>query len=107
MNNERYNQIIDEVYEKWIDESWNKRIYPNINEKEQFINKIKTDVGFSEMWELKIEEKELSLEERSKIWNETHNPAGDIYTHSQYNENNLPTKLITVTYKDKTIESYD
>ena len=54
MNNERYNQIIDEAYEKWIDENWNKRIYPNINGKEEFINKIKTDVEFAKKWGLTI-----------------------------------------------------
>ena len=32
--------------------------------KEEFINKIKTDPEFSEKWGLKIEERELSLEER-------------------------------------------
>jgi hypothetical protein len=75
--------------------------------KEEFINKCKTDTEFSEMWGLKIEERELSLEERSKIWDETHNPAGNIYTHNQYNENNIPTKLITITYKGTITEVYE
>jgi len=70
--------------------------------KEEFINKCKTDPGFSEMWGLKIEERELSLEERATIWNNTHNPVGNIYTHNQYDENDIPTKLITITYNDKT-----
>lgn len=115
MNNEQYQQIIDEAYRKYImlpkelsdvvssGEYFNGR---NLSQ-EEFINRCKTDPEFSERWGTKIEERELSLEERSKIWNETHNPAGNIYTHNQYNENNLPTKLITLTYKDKTIESYE
>jgi len=75
--------------------------------KEEFINKCKTDSEFSQRWGLKIEERELSLEERATIWNNTHNPVGNIYTHNQYDENDIPTKLITVTYNDKTIESYE
>jgi len=75
--------------------------------KEEFINKCKTDNEFSEMWGLKIEERELSLEERATIWNNTHNPVGNIYTHNQYDENDIPTKLITISYNDKTIESYE
>jgi hypothetical protein len=75
--------------------------------QEEFINKCKTDTEFSERWGLKIEERELSLEERATIWNNTHNPVGNIYTHNQYDENDIPTKLITITYNDKTIESYE
>jgi hypothetical protein len=75
--------------------------------KGRFINKCKTNSEFSERWGLKIKERELSLEERATIWNNTHNPVGNIYTHNQYDENYIPTKLITITYNDKTIESYE
>jgi len=73
MNNERYNQIIDEVWKKYLDETmfnsnpkwlepvllmnmkteemvWGARQY----NKEDFIDKIKTDQEFSERWGLKI-----------------------------------------------------
>jgi len=75
--------------------------------QEEFIKKCKTDNEFSEKWGLKIDERELSLEERATIWNNTHNPVGNIYTHNQYDENDIPTKLITITYNDQTIESYE
>jgi len=73
--------------------------YPNYvhYSQEEFIIKCKTDPEFSERWGLKIEERELSLEERATIWNNTHNPVGNIYTHNQYDENDIPTKLITIT----------
>jgi len=119
-NKQQHHQIIDEVYNnylnggdvKWlkqreVDTPLGKMNFPIPYSKEEFINRIKTDDMFSEKWELKIKEKVLSLEERSKIWDETHNPAGNIYTHNQYNENNLPTKQLTITYKDKTIEIYE
>jgi hypothetical protein len=36
--------------------------------QEEFINKCKTDTEFSEKWGLKIEERELSLDERGDIY---------------------------------------
>lgn len=120
MNNERYNQIIDEVYEnylgggdiKWLkpreyDTPMGKINVPTPYSKEELVEKCKTDSEFSEKLGLKVEERELSLEERSKIWNETHNPVGNIYTHNQYNENEIPSIVITVTYKDEKIEVYE
>ena len=85
--------------------------------QEEFINKCKINPEFSEKWGLKIEERELSLEERFNI----RYPGGrfSIFqenypnTHRRNNPNdlldvfNIPTKLITITYNDKTIESYE
>jgi hypothetical protein len=85
--------------------------------QEEFINKCKTDTEFSERWGFKIEERELSLEERFNI----KYPGGKFSifqenypnTHKRNNPNDLldafdiPTKLITITYNDKTIESYE
>ena len=76
MNNEKMNQIIDEVYENYLIED--ARILPNMSKekmlelgfrltKEEFINKCKTDSEFSERWGLKIEERELSLEDGTPI----------------------------------------
>ena len=105
-------QIIDEVYDKWITEYWNNRIYPNLNDKEQFINRIKTDKEFSERRGLKIEERELSLEERGQWcqdfldWDLV---VGNLdHDHIREDvEENAPTKLITVTYKDEKIDVYE
>jgi hypothetical protein len=63
--------------------------------KEEFINQCKTDPEFSEKWGLKIEE-QIVLEQV-----EQNNPVlkGSTALYS--------TKLITVTYNDQTIESYE
>jgi len=145
-------QIIDEAYENYqnyplatIHDHRTNLLYQNIGKgwcmlngrsmvsphptrhltKEEFINKIKTDTEFSEKWRVKIEERELSLEE--KEWQlEKTNCINDIendriiyghewekYIQEQYegiqsNQGiNIPTQLITVTYKDKTIEVYE
>lgn len=78
-------QIIDEAYENFIDKTKglnlnleiNKDIIvvegpiyhatPRLLSQEEFINKCKTDPEFSEKWGLKIEERELSLEEREDL----------------------------------------
>lgn len=110
MNNEQQ-QIIDEVYDKWIKYSWNSRIYPNQNDKDIFIDRIKTEPDFSIHWGLKIEERELSLKERYELMKKLDNWVSVHYkepkTMEYMDSQNIPTKAITITYKDKTIESHD
>jgi hypothetical protein len=86
--------------------------------KEEFINKCKTDPEFSEKWGLKIEERELSHDERFRIAYKNlelrkkleaqskmlHYPDGH---NKVMDDANIPTKLITISYNDKTIESYE
>ena len=129
-------QIIDEVYENY-EKWWEPYIAPvdydrdgiPYYSKEQFINKCKTDPEFSEKWGLKIEERELSEGERLWICSQRHhirfetndgptwynpdNPDRDKLkwmTEDQRqlcDSKNIPTKLITITYKNKTIKSYE
>jgi hypothetical protein len=117
MNNEQQ-QIIDDAYENYCmsykdghefyEDETVKRSYT----KEEFINKCKTDPEFSERWGLKIEERELSLEERAKwlqdnkgydllVGNLDHDHIREVV------EKEPPTKLITIICNDKKIESYE
>jgi hypothetical protein len=77
-----------------------------------FINKCKTDQVFSEKWGLTIEERALSLEERAQwlqdntewdllVGNLDHDHIREVV------EEEAPTKLITITYNNKTITSYE
>lgn len=93
MNKERYNQIIDEVYKNY--ESRQIDMYIPIWSQEQFINKCKTDSEFSEKWGLKIEER-MILEQVDQT-----NPVliGSTALRQR--------KLITITYNNETIESYE
>jgi hypothetical protein len=103
MNKEQH-QIIDEVYDKWIKYSWNSRIYPNQNDKDIFIDRIKTEPDFSIHWGLKIEERELTWDERHELA-ETKYQIDDV--DDVLDKEGIPTKAITITYNDKTIESHD
>ncbi len=106
-----YNQIIDEAYENYYEYMRDDRQWEL--DKEEFINKCKTDPEFSEKWGLKIEERELSFNERIKhIVNSLKSNAPllmeeDEKTTQWLNEKNIPTKLITLTYNNETIESYE
>ena len=83
--------------------------------KEEFINKCKTDSEFSEKWGLKIEERELTREERIDLYAKEYTPGVrnkyekpfDDFIDAKLKTRNIPTKLITVTYKETIIESYE
>ena len=130
--NKEQQELLDEVYENY------KRFTHSKNEKDgnygeyskwgdnplisgvqhltkgTFIQMIKIDFEFSERWGLKIEERELSLEERyDLIEKDKHSQfvkwqsLGTNRIKEVLDEQNIPTKLITITYKDKVIESYE
>jgi hypothetical protein len=109
-------QIIDEVYKKYLNE-WTFEKYPNDgsvysvepikvkeHSKEQFVYRCKTDSEFSEKWGLKIEERELCLQERIRMGQFEFMEA---VTDTRCDEQNIPTKLITLTYNKEKIESYE
>jgi hypothetical protein len=129
--NKEQQKLLDEVYMNYLIED--VKILPNMSKekmtelgfrlsKEEFINKCKTNNEFSGRWGLKIEERELSLEERCSLANfapfDDRFPDGDDFKWDEHTINiaedwlkqrhpNLPTKLITITYNNKTIESYE
>lgn len=134
MSKEKYNQIIDEAYENYIRNTpeqhtvgsdfdpmkqlmvWKNKLchmsgYPILERlsKEEFINKIKTDSEFSEEWGLHIEERELSQEERIKLYEEKTNADTSFFPvlSETLVFHNIPTKVITLTYNNETIESYE
>ena len=106
-------QIIDEVYNNYFIKKSVERgsfgISGLILPKEEFIDKCKTDSEFSEKWGLKIEERELSLEERVDYKKKRDGIARTFapYTHQILDGSNIPTKLIKITYNNETVESYE
>jgi hypothetical protein len=80
--------------------------------QEDFIDKCKTDTEFSEKWGLKIEERELTFEERHMLWDDEGkesnvSPYMEKQLSSMLDEKNIPTKLITLTYNDIKLERYE
>ena len=136
MNKERYNQIIDEVYENYIQNTpenhvigsdsdplklsmvWKRKNdsssgYPILERltQQEFINKIKTDPEFSETWGLKIEERELSLEERKRIYEMEYTNDIEVennhWLESKLKTRNTPTKKITLEYNNEKTYYYE
>ena len=107
-------QIIDEVYGKYADsheyivDGW-LHIVPMVHNKETFVEECKTDNEFSERWGLKIEERELSLEERVRLIMDTSEYRN--YTEEQWkvyiNTTSAPTKQITLEYNQEKIYYYE
>jgi hypothetical protein len=131
--NKEQQELLDESYKNYKKEiirqrqirkeevarlrSQGKRVRVSLIEllsQEEFINKCKTDSEFSEKWRLKIEERDLSLEERMELWDDKVKGlhimlmwgCGETQEDA-LNEQNIPTKQITITYNDKKIESYE
>jgi hypothetical protein len=128
MSKEKIDQVIDEVYESFMLQNGFK--YENgllvgkmggLNQlnvtywltKEEFINKCKTNPEFSETLVLKIEERELDHDERFEIYKKVSGRdlqphiSGVNFKKFHFDESNIPTKLITLTYKENKIESYE
>jgi hypothetical protein len=116
-------EILDERYLNYVRTIRKETVQPLLDSgwcvdfcyptKKSFIDQCKTDSEFSEKWGLKIEERELSLEERYKIalpiWKEQYGPLADMMVPTNVDNTpfKIPTKLITITYNDKTITSYE
>jgi len=125
--NKEQQELLDEVYENY------KRFTHSKNEKDgnygeyskwgdnplisgvqhltkgTFIQMIKIDFEFSERWGLKIEERELTTVRERKKYDIHFDDLFGEYTdhHETLDKRGVPRKLITITYNDKTIESYE
>jgi hypothetical protein len=134
MSKERYNQIIDEAYENYSKEYEKdnsigmalliqtvdgKSVYRK-PDREMFIGLCTHDASFSERWGLKIEERELSLEERVDYFNSKmikegiRTQIGTVDVDESYwrkaleeTNHNIPTREITVTYNNETAGIYE
>ena len=112
----RYAVAIDKAYKNYVNYVW-KLSNLELLTHEEFINKCQIDDKFGDRWGCKIEIKELSLEERGEwdskkdnvrnTWGQTIQTFTPTEVRTWLNEKNIPTRLITITYNDKTIESYE
>ena len=126
--NKEHEDILNEVYDNYVKivES-NKELYLEREEytrdiltKDDFIKESKYNNEFSEKWGLKIEERDLSLEERMMEFLKLGISPSEFRKGGNYgtvipkertlvvfDTNNIPTKLITLTYNNETLESYE
>jgi hypothetical protein len=132
--NKKQQELLDEAYEDYVKiVEANKELYlerdgytRDILTKDEFKRESKYNYIFSEKWGLKIDERELSWEERKDLLTPEQydgtalnkyghkdcgfgdiSPFTDKVIHYWMNLHNIPTKQITLTYNNKTIESYE
>lgn len=130
--NKEQQKLLSEAYENFIKSHTGKDdeiILPpfdyinddgNLMSKNQFITNIKYDYWFSEKWGLKIEERELSLEERYELVRvnglcpkysfdiEDGKPVPNKLSEKEWYDNfDIPTKLIKITYNNIKLETYE
>ena len=107
MNKEKYNEIIDEVYDKYTTKYVG---YDDVPSKELFLFEIRTNKEFSEKWGLKIEERGLSYSEREELFNQNRIvilTKGEKIDEQDFDNVEIPTKLITLEYKGTKTETYE
>jgi hypothetical protein len=111
-NNKEQQELLDDAYKNFVKSVENNRPAGYVRKvitKSDFIKESNFNKDFREYWGLKIEERELSLEERHDIKEQYGFDCRKLAKPSieQLDAANIPTKLITITYNDKTIESYE
>jgi phosphoenolpyruvate carboxylase len=114
--NKEQQELVGDAYKNYV-KHWEPNIEYIDNKpiltQEEFINKIKTDDEFAKKWGLTIEERELKKLERiniaieRKLTHKTAHLTKDFDYQKWCDEQNIPTKAISLTYNDKTIESYE
>jgi hypothetical protein len=110
---------LDEAYRDYCDSFNGSVVEPHI--KSTFIDKCKHSIEYSIRWGLIIEERELSTSERGDLFRKTYpyNSIDDFapggmevqsishQLNTRYDRAKIPTKLITITYNDTKLESYE
>ena len=117
-------QIIDEVYQNYLTNFIPPTCPPNLDvqpsyyepmTKEWFIKSIKErglrGEEFSEKWGLKIEERELNTQERNE-WFQVHLNGNNPFMKSDWkdfelDQQNIPTKQITLEYNNEKTYYYE
>jgi hypothetical protein len=116
---DKQTDLIGESYKNYLTMTEPTFIGKNISLHE-YIHWIKTDDKFSRKWGLKIEERELSRTEREDYYYKNGNIEGIVegsldrptfeendVAHIWYDERNVPTRAITITYNGQTQEIYE
>ena len=128
MNNEKMNQMIELAWKKYANSHYipgnpnGKLLFeqlasvrPMIHNRETFRKEIIKNPSFASQWGLRIEERELNHDERFEIYKNSNIGGRVLQNHItainfkqfHFDEANIPTKLITITYNNETIESYE
>ena len=114
MKTEEFNKIVDEVYNHYLE---THQYEPFILQeemdlsKEDFIKKVTNNYGFGQLFGISLNERELSWEERNKWFQINLNGNNPLmksdWKDYELDQQNIPTKLITITYNENQLEHYE
>jgi hypothetical protein len=114
MSKERFDQVIDEVYQNYAETHENEP-FIMINEmglsREEFIKMATNNYEFGFLFGIRINKRELSEKERIIFAGYDYENGGGIgwnmIRETVDMDNSIPRKLITLTYNNETIEVYE
>jgi|688.fasta_scaffold527471_2 hypothetical protein len=108
---EKFNQIIDEVYNNYLD---THHYEPFILDdemdlsKEAFVKKATNNYGFSFLFGLELNERNLTFEEQIQwVMKYTDVEMENLYITEEVYKPTTPTKLVRLFYKGEEIEVYE
>ena len=114
--NKEQQELMNEAYENYCESFNTQTLIEQLSfdtgpmTQSMFIGRCKFVTEFSKNWGLRIEERELSPKERIELAGgkiQEKYPALIEMSLRVCDERDIPTRLITVTYNNKTIESYE
>lgn len=111
MKNEKFQQIIDEVYENYL-KTYKDELFILEEEmdlsKEDFIKKAKNNYGFSHLFGLELNERNLTFEEQIQwVMKYTDVEMENLYITEEVYKSTTPTKLVRLFFKGEEVEVYE
>ena len=114
MKTEEFNKIVDEVYNHYLE---THQYEPFILQeemdlsKEDFIKKVTNNYGFGQLFGISLNERELSSQERNE-WFQIHLNGNNPFMKSDWkdfelDQQNIPTKQITLEYNNEKTYYYE
>jgi hypothetical protein len=110
MKNEKFNQVIDEVYNHYL-ETHKDEMFILEDEmdlsKEEFIKKATNNYGFSFLFGLEFRERNLTFEEQIEwVMRNTDVEMENLYITEEVYKPTTPTKIVTLFYKGEETKFY-
>ena len=110
MKNEKFNQVIDEVYNYYLETHKDE---PFILEdemdlsKDEFVKKATNNYGFGYLFGISINERNLTFEEQIEwVMRYTDVEMENLYITEEVYKPTTPTKIVTLFYKGEETQYY-
>jgi len=108
---EKYNRTLDEAYENYL-KTHEYESFVMADEmgltKEEFIDKIRNNYGFANIFGIDIDEKEMTWDEKVQwVMKNTNVEWENIYITEEAHKETTPKKIITLKYNNQIVKNYE